>query len=145
MSGEVGMDGTNKHVKARMFRVTYLAAGLGQHDPDERYEKAMRQTLRFLLFDGDWELCFPAVLESEETGNETDALIRVFCDASHAPMKLTHRRGISGAFFFALESLIKGFSRHQTCTSLSSCESEMFGIQGTAQEALGLLLMVRRL
>ena len=48
--------------------VTYLATG--QHDPDERFEKAMRQTLRFLLFDGAWELCFPAVLE-EETGNET--------------------------------------------------------------------------
>ena len=41
--------------------------------------------------------------------------------------------------------MIKGFSRHQTCTSLSSCESEMFGIQETAQEALGLLPMVRRL
>ena len=128
--------------------VTYLATG--QHDPDERFEKAMRQTLRFLLFDGDWELCFPATLvetndERVETPNVSNALIRVFCDASHAPMKLTQRRGISGAFFFALGSLIKGFSRHQTCTSLSSCESEMFGIQETAQEALGLLPMVRRL
>ena len=128
--------------------VTYLATG--QHDPDERFEKAMRQTLRFLLFDGDWELCFPATLvetvdERVEVPNVSNALIRVYCDASHAPMKLTHRRGISGAFFFALGSLIKGFSRHQTCTSLSSCESEMFGIQETAQEALGLLPMVRRL
>ena len=110
----------------------------------------MRQTLRFLLFDGDWELCFPATLvetndERVEAPNVSNALIRVFCDASHAPMKLTRRRGISGAFFFALGSLIKGFSRHQTCTSLSSCESEMFGIQETAQEALGLLPMVRRL
>ena len=51
-------------------------------------------------------------------------------------MKLTHRRGISAPFFFALGSLIKGFSRHQTCTSLSSCESEMFGIQETAQGSL---------
>ena len=46
--------------------VTYLATG--QHDPDERFEKAMRQTLRFLLFDGDWELCFPATLV--ETNDE---------------------------------------------------------------------------
>ena len=72
--------------------VTYFATG--QHDPDERYETAMRQTLRFLLFDGDWELCFPAVLEPEETGNERDKQP----NGSNAPMKLTQRRGISGAF-----------------------------------------------
>ena len=67
------------------------------------------------------------------------------CDASHAPMRATQRKGISGAFIFVLSSLVKGFSRHQTCTSLSSCESEMFAIQETAQEAMGLLPLVRKM
>lgn len=69
----------------------------------------------------------------------------VFCDASHAPMRATQRKGISGAFIFVLSSLVKGFSRHQTCTSLSSCEAEMFAIQETAQEAMGLLPLVRKM
>ena len=60
---------------------------------DERFEKAMRQTLRFLLFDGDWELCFPATLvetndERVEAPNVSNALIRVFCDASHATYEI---------------------------------------------------------
>ena len=33
----------------------------------------------------------------------------VFCDASHAPMRATQRKGISGAFIFVLSSLVKGF------------------------------------
>ena len=31
----------------------------------------------------------------------------VFCDASHAPMRATQRKGISGAFIFVLSSLVK--------------------------------------
>ena len=69
----------------------------------------------------------------------------VFCDASHAPMRATQRKGISGAFIFVLSSLVKGFSCHQTCTSLLSCEAEMFAIQETAQEAMGLLPLVRKM
>ena len=119
--------------------VAYLATG--QHAPDERYEKAMKQVLRFLLLDGEWELIFPgANLENVDL-----KLITVFCDASHAPMHLTQRKGISGAFYFVLNSLIKGFSRHQGCVSLSSCESELFSIQEAVQEAVGLLPMVRKL
>ena len=38
--------------------IAYLATG--QHAPDGRHEKAMRQVLRFLLFDGDQELSFPS-------------------------------------------------------------------------------------
>ena len=123
--------------------VAYLATG--QHDPDDRYEKAMRQVLRFLLFDGNWELCFPGSTVDGIDPEGYPSLLKVFCDASHAPMKLTQRKGISGAYFFVLGSLVKGFSRHQACVSLSSCESEMFSIQETAQEAMGLLPLVRKL
>ena len=128
--------------------IAYLATG--QHAPDGRHEKAMRQVLRFLLFDGDQELSFPssANLKSLYQGSlelSEDPLMVVFCDASHAPMRATQRKGISGAFIFVLSSLVKGFSRHQTCTSLSSCEAEMFAIQETAQEAMGLLPLVRKM
>ena len=114
----------------------------GQHAPDERYEKGIKQLLRFLLLDGEFELSFPGA-DLERVGKEK--LITVFCDASHAPMRLTQRKGISGAFIFVLNSLIKGFSRHQSCVSLSSCESELFSIQESVQEAVGLLPMVRKL
>ena len=128
--------------------IAYLATG--QHAPDGRHEKAMRQVLRFLLFDGDQELSFPSPgnLKSLFQGSvdvSGEPLMVVFCDASHAPMRATQRKGISGAFIFVLSSLVKGFSRHQTCTSLSSCESEMFAIQETAQEAMGLLPLVRKM
>ena len=124
--------------------VTYLSTG--QHDPDERYEKAMRQVLRFLKLDGEWELSFPGcMIESFDEKDRAPSLLTVFCDASHAPLRMTQRKGVGGAFIFVLGSLVKGFSRHQTCTSLSSCESELFGIQETAQEAMGLLPVVRRI
>ena len=38
--------------------IAYLVAG--QHAPDGRHEKAMRQVLCFLLFDGDHELSCPS-------------------------------------------------------------------------------------
>ena len=38
--------------------IAYLATG--QHAPDGRHAKAMRQVLRFLLFDGDQEFSFPS-------------------------------------------------------------------------------------
>ena len=128
--------------------IAYLATG--QHAPDGRHEKAMRQVLRFLLFDGDQELSFPSPgnvksLFQDSVESSGEPLMVVFCDASHAPMRATQRKGISGAFIFVLSSLVKGFSRHQTCTSLSSCESEMFAIQETAQEAMGLLPLVRKM
>ena len=37
--------------------VSLLATG--QHAPDERYEKGIKQLLRFLLLDGEFELSFP--------------------------------------------------------------------------------------
>ena len=94
--------------------IAYLATG--QHAPDGRHEKAMRQVLRFLLFDGDQELSFPSPgnLKSLFQGSvevSGEPLMVVFCDASHAPMRATQRKGISGAFIFVLSSLVKRFER----------------------------------
>ena len=118
----------------------------GQQCPDERFERAIKVFLRFLMMDGEQELSFPGVdwIDRDRETSEP-RLLEVFCDASHAPMRTTHRRGISGAYFFVLHSCIKGFSRHQSCVSLSSCESELYGIQESLQEAMGLLPLVRKM
>ena len=73
--------------------------------------RGIKQLLRFLLLDGEFELSFPGA-DLERVGKEK--LITVFCDSQ----RLTQRKGISGAFIFVLNSLIKGFSRHQSCVSL---------------------------
>ena len=66
-------------------------------------KRAMRQVLRFLLFDGDQELSFPSpgnfkILVQGSVEVSGEPLMVVFCDASHAPMRATQRKGISGAF-----------------------------------------------
>ena len=44
-----------------------------------------------------------------------------------------------------MNCVIKRFARHQTAVSLSTCESELFAIQATMQEVLGLQRLVFRL
>ena len=113
----------------------------GQSAPNERHERALRQVLRWLFHDGLVCLTFPS---DHEIGNE-DYLLIGYCDASHAPMRSTKRKGISGAVIIFCNCLIKSFARHQTAVSLSTCESELFGIQAVIQELLGLRQLVLRL
>ena len=118
-----------------------LLLSTGQQVPREVHEKALRQLLRFLFQDGLVCLSFPS--ETDLGGD--DVLLLSFCDASHAPMRLTNRRGISGAVVVLCNCVIKCFARHQTAVSLSTCESELFAIQAAMQEILGLKLLVSRL
>ena len=53
----------------------------------------LRQVLRWLFHDGLVCLTFPS---DGEIGSE-DYLLTGYCDASHAPMRSTKRKGISGA------------------------------------------------
>ena len=57
-----------------------------------------------------------------------------YSDASHAPLRTTKRRGISGGVLTVDGSTIRTLSRHQQSISLSSMESELFAIQTVAQE-----------
>ena len=113
----------------------------GQSAPNERHERALRQVLRWLFHDGLVCLTFPS---DHEIGSE-DYLLTGYCDASHAPMRSTKRKGISGAAIVFCNCLIKSFARHQTAVSLSTCESELFGIQAVIQDLLGLRQLVLRL
>ena len=113
----------------------------GAAAPNERHERALRQVLRWLFHDGLVCLTFPS---DGEIGNK-DYLLTGCCDASHAPMRSTKRKGISGAAIVFCNCLIKSYARHQTAVSLSTCESELFGIQAVIQEFLGLRQLVLRL
>ena len=113
----------------------------GQAAPTERHERALRQVLRWLFHDGLVCLTFPS---DGEIGSE-DYLLTGYCDASHAPMRSTKRKGISGAAIIFCNCLIKSYARHQTAVSLSTCESELFRIQAVIQELLGLRQLVLRL
>ena len=57
-----------------------------------------------------------------------------FSDASHAPLRSTGRRGVTGGVITALGFLIKSLSRHQQLVSLSSMEAELYAMQAVAQE-----------
>lgn len=136
MSGEAIMDGSDTG------RLTYVRIIVGDRPAKSRRalraRNEIKALLRFLMLDEEQELALPGVHWNMD---ESPRLIEVYCDASHAPMRSTRRKGISGAYFFALHSLIKGFSRRQTCASLSSCESELLWMQEALQEAMGYYLL----
>ena len=57
-----------------------------------------------------------------------------FSDASHAPLRTTGRRGVTGGVISFEQSTIKTMSRHQQLVSLSSMEAELHDLQNVAQE-----------
>ena len=116
---------------------------LGQSQPTQHHEAALR-AFRWLFGDMDVALGLPALTETA-CASDNSLEIRVFVDASHAPLRSTCRRGISGSVAFVFESMIKSFSRHQGSIALSSCESELIGIQTAAQEAVALRKTVARI
>lgn len=116
---------------------------LGQSQPTQHHEAALRALLRWLFGDMDVALALPALTDTTKA-SDNPLELRVFVDASHAPLRSTFRRGISGSVLFVFESMIKSFSRHQASTALSSCESELLGIQAAAQEAVALRKTVVR-
>ena len=68
-----------------------------------------------------------------------------FSDASHAPLKSSGRRGISGGVISYGGALIKTLGRHQILVSLSSMEAELFALQSVAQELSSMGKIVARI
>ena len=64
--------------------------------------------------------------------------IVAFSDASHAPLKQTGRRGISGGVLTFQGCTLKTLSRHQALVSLSSMESELYALQSVSQEMVSM-------
>ena len=71
--------------------------------------------------------------------------LNVWSDASHAPYRFNKRKGMTGIVITCMNSLIKTAAKTQQAVSLSSCESELFAIQLSAQEAVGFSKFTRRL
>ena len=75
----------------------------------------------------------PANGSALKLGDQFDGQVHLVCysDASHAPLHVTKRRGISGGVLSVFGSVVKTLSRHQQMISLSSMES---ALQHVAQE-----------
>ena len=67
-----------------------------------------------------------------------------FSDASHAPLKSTGRRGVTGGVITFRGCLIKMLSRHQQLVSLSNMESELYALQAVAKEMVSVGKFVGR-
>lgn len=114
--------------------------GTVQAAPTQASEKALRALLRFLSTDEDVSLRLPS---EHGLGSKDFREVVAYTDASHAP-SIRNRRGVSGGVLTYLEGVVKAYSRHQTSISLSSCESELQGIQMVVQEAVVLSRLVTR-
>ena len=112
-----------------------------QAKPTEGTEKALRAILRFLMSDGNVVLRMPSnseALKMEKGVFDVDYHLVGYSDASHAPLRSTGRRGVSGGVLSVCGFLLKSLSRHQQMVSLSSMEAELFALQGVAQELASL-------
>ena len=110
-----------------------------QSCPTNHTEQGMRCLLRFLQSD----MCVAVRLPVDKDVHgvmfqneffEDEVHLLCYSDASHAPLRTTKRRGISGGVLTVCGSTIRTLSRHQQSISLSSMESELFAIQTVAQE-----------
>ena len=107
-----------------------------QAAPTNHTEQGIRALLRFLQNDMGVVVRLPAsgqVLVQSKYFLDQRHLV-CFSDASHAPLRTTKRRGVSGGVLAVDGFVVKTLCRHQQMVSLSSMESELFALQSVAQE-----------
>ena len=119
--------------------------GSVQAKPTVAGDNALKAILRFLYSDRDLQLRMPSG-SSELTDDSTYLVARLhaWSDASHAPYRFNGRKGVSGEVLAYMNSVIKTVAKQQQSVSLSSCESELWAIQMTSQDAVGLSRFVHR-
>ena len=115
-----------------------------QAKPMQCTESALRALLRFLRSDTNTVLKIPADTPLLELGPGSQSVVQAFSDASHAPYRCTGRKGVTGGVILHDNGLIKCISKQQQCVALSSCESEVYGIQAVAQESVAFARLVFR-
>ena len=118
-----------------------------QASPSNHTEAGLRALLRFLMTDRNVAVRLPASGDSLKQSTHFDGQVHLVCfsDASHAPLRATKRRGISGGVLSVNGFVVKTLSRHQQMISLSSMESELFALQHVAQEMSSLGRIVARI
>ena len=116
-----------------------------QSSPTSRTEDALRALLKFMK--GDMKVVLRIPNECEALMSDAFEIPHVvaFSDASHAPMKSTGRRGLTGGVLTYGCCCIKTLSRHQQLVSLSSMESELHALQHVAQEMSALQKVIGRI
>ena len=127
------------------LKVWLSLLGSQQSDPCHSTEVALKSILRFLKSDLNMVLRMPSKCEMlSEHAPKVSAFLHMFADASHAPYRFNRRKGISGHVVFFEKCLIRAISKQQQATSLSSCESELYSIQQTAQDSVSIGRVVAR-
>ena len=100
-----------------------------QAKPTEGTERALRAVLRFLMSGGNVVLRMPSnsdALKMEKGIFDVDYHLVGYSDASHAPLRTTGRRGVSGGVLSVCGFLLKSLSRHQQfCFALQSVAQEL--------------------
>ena len=111
-----------------------------QATPTNHTEQGLRSLLRYLQNDMGVIVRLPAsnqvLLQSRYFPDRRHLVC--FSDASHAPLRTTKRRGISGGVLAVDGFVVKTLCRNQQLVSLSSMESELFALQSVAQEMTSL-------
>ena len=111
-----------------------------QSCPSNYTEQGLRGLLRYLQNDMNVAVRLPSsspVLFQQDDFKDQPHMV-CFSDASHAPLRSTKRRGISGGVLTVFGATIRTLSRCQQMVSLSSMESELFALQMVAQEMTSL-------
>lgn len=123
--------------------------GTQQSAPMHGTEMALRAVLRFLFNDAETVLALPTRDPSVDNLASEEQLrthhLHTFADASFAPYRFNQRRGISGGIVFFEKGLIRSVAKQQQCTSLSSCESELYALQAMSQDSMSFAKVVHRL
>ena len=128
------------------LKVWLSLLGSQQADPCHATETALKAILRFLKTDLNIVLRMPSNCEMlNEYTPRVAAFLHMFADASHAPYRFNKRKGISGHVVFFERCLVRAISKQQQATSLSSCESELYSIQQTAQDSVSIGRVVARI
>ena len=103
-----------------------------QATPTNHTEQGLRALLRYLQNDMGVVVRLPVVVQAKYFPGQRHMIC--FSDASHAPLRTTKRRGVTGGVLAVDGFVVKTLCRHQQMVSLSSMESELFALQAVAQE-----------
>ena len=116
-----------------------------QSRPTVGADNALKSVVRFMFTDRYVQLRLPS--GSSELSGDFDgitSMLHIYSDASHAPYRFNQRKGVSGEVIMYHHGLIRTSAKQQQAVSLSSCEAELYAIQGAAQDAVGLARFVHR-
>ena len=114
---------------------------IGQGEPNQHHENALRKYLRFVrAICHSWHV-FPTEYVMAVTCPNQEGLL-VVSDASWGPNDMEKRKSTTGGAIYWHGCLLKAVSRVQGCVTLSSCEAEVISLCTMVKEAIGIRHLV---